>query len=112
MALQCISILSVLCLAQTAEHLIPRRRGAREAYLAEMPKGSRLTKLARRAYTHLSLAVIKKGRRTKAVKNTLVSSGIAPQAVTVNGAGEGGLLIETPDQTKNEKNRRVQIVVQ
>ena len=51
-------------------------------------------------------------RRADAVKNALVSNGIAPQAITVNGAGEAGLLIETPDQTKNEKNRRVQIVVQ
>ena len=51
-------------------------------------------------------------RRADAVKNALVSNGIAPQAITVNGAGEGGLLIDTPDQTKNEKNRRVQIVVQ
>jgi OOP family OmpA-OmpF porin len=51
-------------------------------------------------------------RRANAVKNALVSNGIAPQAVTVNGSGEAGLLIETPDQTKNEKNRRVQIVVQ
>jgi OOP family OmpA-OmpF porin len=51
-------------------------------------------------------------RRADAVKNALVSNGIAPQAITVNGAGEGGLLIDTADQTKNEKNRRVQIVVQ
>ena len=51
-------------------------------------------------------------RRANAVKSALVSNGIAPQAITVNGAGEGGLLIETADQTKNEKNRRVQIVVQ
>jgi outer membrane protein OmpA-like peptidoglycan-associated protein len=42
----------------------------------------------------------------------LVSSGIAPQAISVNGTGEAGLLIDTPDQTKNEKNRRVQIVIQ
>ena len=51
-------------------------------------------------------------RRADAVKSALVSNGIAPQAITVSGAGEGGLLIETPDQTKNEKNRRVQILVQ
>jgi outer membrane protein OmpA-like peptidoglycan-associated protein len=51
-------------------------------------------------------------RRADAVKTALVSSGIAPQAISVNGTGEAGLLIETPDQTKNEKNRRVQIVVQ
>lgn len=51
-------------------------------------------------------------RRANAVKNALMSNGIAPQAITVTGSGEGGLLIDTPDQTKNEKNRRVQIVVQ
>jgi outer membrane protein OmpA-like peptidoglycan-associated protein len=51
-------------------------------------------------------------RRADAVKNALVSNGIAPQAITVTGSGERGLLIDTPDQTKNEKNRRVQIVVQ
>ena len=51
-------------------------------------------------------------RRADAVKNALMRNGIAPQAITVNGSGEAGLLIETPDQTKNEKNRRVQIVVQ
>jgi len=51
-------------------------------------------------------------RRADAVKNALVSNGIAPQAISVNGTGEAGLLIETPDQTKNEKNRRVQIVIQ
>ena len=51
-------------------------------------------------------------RRADAVKRALVSNGIAPQAITTNGSGETSLLIETPDQTKNEKNRRVQIVVQ
>lgn len=51
-------------------------------------------------------------RRADAVKNALLSNGVGPQAITVTGAGEGGLLIDTPDQTKNEKNRRVQIVVQ
>jgi outer membrane protein OmpA-like peptidoglycan-associated protein len=51
-------------------------------------------------------------RRADAVKTALVRNGIAAQAITVNGSGEAGLLIETPDQTKNEKNRRVQIVVQ
>jgi OOP family OmpA-OmpF porin len=51
-------------------------------------------------------------RRADAVKTALVHNGIAPQAITVNGAGEASLLIETPDQTKNEKNRRVQIVIQ
>jgi OOP family OmpA-OmpF porin len=51
-------------------------------------------------------------RRADAVRKALESNGIAPQSIAVNGAGEGGLLVETADQTKNEKNRRVQIVVQ
>lgn len=51
-------------------------------------------------------------RRADTVKRALVSNGIAPQATTANGSGESGLLVEAPDQTKNEKNRRVQIVVQ
>lgn len=51
-------------------------------------------------------------RRANAVKDALTRNGIAPQAITVTGSGESGLLIDTPDQTKNEKNRRVQIVVQ
>jgi OOP family OmpA-OmpF porin len=51
-------------------------------------------------------------RRANSVKAALVSNGVAPQAITVTGSGESGLLIETPDQTRNEKNRRVQITVQ
>jgi outer membrane protein OmpA-like peptidoglycan-associated protein len=46
------------------------------------------------------------------VKAALVSNGVVPQAITVTGSGESGLLVETPDQTRNEKNRRVQITVQ
>jgi outer membrane protein OmpA-like peptidoglycan-associated protein len=51
-------------------------------------------------------------RRATAVRNALVSNGVSAQSITVTGDGESGLLIQTPDQTKNEKNRRVQIVVQ
>lgn len=51
-------------------------------------------------------------RRANAVKNALVSNGVAAQSITVSGSGEAGLLVNTADQTKNEKNRRVQIVVQ
>jgi outer membrane protein OmpA-like peptidoglycan-associated protein len=51
-------------------------------------------------------------RRATAVKNALVSNGVPAQSVTTTGSGETGLLVNTPDQTKNEKNRRVQIVVQ
>ena len=51
-------------------------------------------------------------RRATAVKNALVSKGVPAQSITTTGSGETGLLVNTPDQTKNEKNRRVQIVVQ
>jgi len=51
-------------------------------------------------------------RRANAVKSALVSNGVVPQAITVTGSGETGLLVETPDQTRNEKNRRVQITIQ
>jgi OOP family OmpA-OmpF porin len=51
-------------------------------------------------------------RRANAVKNALVSNGVPAQSITTTGSGEAGLLVNTPDQTKNEKNRRVQIVVQ
>jgi len=51
-------------------------------------------------------------RRANAVKNALVKNGIPAQSVTVTGDGETGLLVPTADQTRNEKNRRVQIVVQ
>ena len=51
-------------------------------------------------------------RRADAVKAALMQNGVVPQAITVSGVGETGLLIPTADQTKNEKNRRVQIVVQ
>ena len=51
-------------------------------------------------------------RRANAVKDALVRNGIPPQSVSIVGEGEQGLLVPTPDQTKNENNRRVQIVVQ
>jgi len=51
-------------------------------------------------------------RRATAVKNALVRSGVTAQSVAVSGQGEEGLLVQTGDQTKNENNRRVQIVVQ
>ena len=51
-------------------------------------------------------------RRANAVKDALVRNGLSPQSIAVTGDGEQGLLVPTPDQTKNEKNRRVQIVVQ
>jgi outer membrane protein OmpA-like peptidoglycan-associated protein len=51
-------------------------------------------------------------RRAQAVKAALVASGVSSGAITISGKGEEGLLVATPDQTKMESNRRVQIVVQ
>ena len=51
-------------------------------------------------------------RRANAVKDALVRVGVAPQSIAMSGQGEEGLLVPTADQTKNENNRRVQIVVQ
>jgi outer membrane protein OmpA-like peptidoglycan-associated protein len=51
-------------------------------------------------------------KRANAVKDALVGSGVTAQSITVNGDGEQGLLVQTPDQMKQAKNRRVQIVVQ
>jgi OOP family OmpA-OmpF porin len=51
-------------------------------------------------------------RRANAVKDALVRNGVPPQSIRVVGAGEQGLLVPTPDQTKYPSNRRVQIAVQ
>ena len=51
-------------------------------------------------------------KRANAVKDALVASGVSAAAITISGKGEEGLLVATPDQTKMESNRRVQIVVQ
>jgi outer membrane protein OmpA-like peptidoglycan-associated protein len=51
-------------------------------------------------------------RRANAVKNALVSNGVSPQSISVSGDGKQGLLVPTPDQTKDANNRRVKIVVQ
>jgi len=51
-------------------------------------------------------------RRADAVKNALISNGVAAQSITVTGLGEQDQLVQTPDQTKEGRNRRVQILVQ
>jgi OOP family OmpA-OmpF porin len=51
-------------------------------------------------------------RRANAVRDALVASGVAAQSITVVGAGEASQLVPTPDQTKEGRNRRVQILVQ
>jgi OOP family OmpA-OmpF porin len=51
-------------------------------------------------------------RRANAVKDALVRNGVSAQSIRIVGAGEQGLLVPTPDQTKYPSNRRVQITVQ
>ncbi|TMJ33138.1 MAG: OmpA family protein [Alphaproteobacteria bacterium] len=51
-------------------------------------------------------------RRATAVRDALVRSGVPAQSVRLIGAGETGLLVPTPDQTRYPSNRRAMIVVQ
>jgi outer membrane protein OmpA-like peptidoglycan-associated protein len=49
--------------------------------------------------------------RAKAISKLFVSRGLAPAAVIAAGRGERELLIQTPDQTPEPRNRRVEITV-
>jgi len=51
-------------------------------------------------------------RRANAVKDALVRDGVPPQAITVIGMGEKGLLVPTADGVREPQNRRVEIVIQ
>jgi opacity protein-like surface antigen len=51
-------------------------------------------------------------RRANAVKDALVRDGVPPQAITVIGMGEKGLLVPTGDGVREPQNRRVEIVIQ
>ena len=42
-------------------------------------------------------------RRADAVKNALVSNGVAPQSINVTGAGEAGLLIDTRTRRRTRR---------
>ncbi|MFZ3482060.1 OmpA family protein [Sphingomonas sp. 3-13AW] len=48
-------------------------------------------------------------RRAEAVKAYLVAKGIAPNFVSTNTDGEEDPLIPTPDEVKEQRNRRVEI---
>lgn len=50
-------------------------------------------------------------RRAKSVRDLLVNAGLAPSMVEVATHGEADLLIKTPDNTPEPRNRRVEITV-
>ncbi len=50
-------------------------------------------------------------RRAEKMQQSLVDAGISPDIIKTRGAGEHELLIETPDNTPEPKNRRVEIDV-
>jgi len=50
-------------------------------------------------------------RRAKSVRDILVNAGLAPSMVEVATHGEADLLIKTPDNTPEPRNRRVEITV-
>jgi outer membrane protein OmpA-like peptidoglycan-associated protein len=50
-------------------------------------------------------------RRAEYVKNELISRGVDPNIIEASWHGEGLLLIDTPDETDEQKNRRVEIYV-
>lgn len=49
--------------------------------------------------------------RARAVAQILVASGVAPERIRANGYGESQLAVQTPDETKEIRNRRVEIVI-
>jgi outer membrane protein OmpA-like peptidoglycan-associated protein len=51
-------------------------------------------------------------RRATSVRDALIRAGVPAQSVRLIGAGEQGLLVPTPDQTRYPSNRRAMIVVQ
>lgn len=50
-------------------------------------------------------------RRANKVRNSLVAMGVDADSIMVSGAGESQLLVETPDNTDEVQNRRVEINV-
>lgn len=50
-------------------------------------------------------------KRANAVRNVLVSAGIAPEMIEVASHGKADLLIKTKDKTPEPRNRRVEISV-
>ena len=50
-------------------------------------------------------------KRAKSVSDILVKAGLAPSTIEVTSHGEGDLLVKTPDNTAEPRNRRVEITV-
>jgi outer membrane protein OmpA-like peptidoglycan-associated protein len=50
-------------------------------------------------------------RRAAAIRDTLVRDGIDRQAISIAGRGKRDVLVPTPDQTPEPRNRRVEITV-
>jgi outer membrane protein OmpA-like peptidoglycan-associated protein len=50
-------------------------------------------------------------RRAEAVETLLKSQGMQASAVLVESHGESNLLVPTPDETPEPRNRRVEIVI-
>jgi outer membrane protein OmpA-like peptidoglycan-associated protein len=51
-------------------------------------------------------------RRANAVRDALVREGIPSSAIVVVGRGETQLLVPSPDQTREPRNRRVEVVIE
>ena len=51
-------------------------------------------------------------RRAALVRNLLVAAGLDPSLIGVTSHGEADLLVQTPDETRESRNRRVEIEVQ
>ena len=50
-------------------------------------------------------------RRALSVRDLLVKAGLAASAIEVTSHGEADLLVKTPDETPEPRNRRVEIAV-
>ena len=50
-------------------------------------------------------------KRAKVVRDILVEAGLAPSTIEVTSHGEADLLVTTPDNTPEPRNRRVEITV-
>ena len=50
-------------------------------------------------------------KRAISVRNMLVAAGLAPSTIEVASHGEADLLVKTPDNTPEPRNRRVEITV-
>ncbi len=50
-------------------------------------------------------------RRATMIRNLLVDAGLDPSTIEVTSHGEGDLLVRTPDETPEPRNRRVEISV-